>query len=98
MKNLNSNRKIKGLNYSDITIIRGKVVLGEDIEQTELKLFLGFLQDLAKAIMAQTKLYQNYGDLYKNTIEGLEKDLDDTNQEIDAVQRILVHYSAFDRN
>ena len=93
MKNLNS--KIKPVEYIQL---RAQIICGEPCEPSELEVFLQFLQSLARAIMAQSAIYRNYGSFYKHTLEGLEKDLDDTNQEIDIVQKMLVQYKGFEQN
>lgn len=91
MKNLNS--KIKPVEYNQI---RAQIILCEPCEPQELEVFLQFLQSLSRAIMAQSAIYRNYGSFYKHTLEGLEKDLDNTNQEIDIVQKMLVQYKGFE--
>lgn len=90
MKNLNS--KIKPVEYNQL---RAQIICGEPCEPSELEVFLQFLQSLARAIMAQSAIYRNYGNFYKHTLEGLDKDLDNTNQEIDIVQKMLVQYKGF---
>lgn len=92
-----SNSKIKGVEYK-FHAIRVQIVCGEPCEPQELEVFLQFLQSLARAIMAQSAIYRNYGSFYKHTLEGLEKDLDDTNQEIDIVQKMLIQYKGFEQN
>ena len=97
MDNLKQNSKIKGVDYR-FHSIRASMVCGEPCEPTELEMFLGFLQDLARAIMAQASIMRIYSGFYTNALNGLEKDLEDTNKEIDAVQKILMQYKGFERN
>ncbi len=97
MGKVNQNSKIKGVNYI-IHHVRAGVVLGEAQEPEELEVLLQFLQNIAKAIMAQSAILRRYRDFYKKTLEGLEKDLEDTNKEIDNIQKILVQYRSFQSN
>lgn len=96
MDNSHHNCKIKD---QDLLIqVRAGIVCNEPQEPEELEVYLELLQNLAKAMMAQLAIYRQRRSLYANTIEGLEKDLEETNRDIDNAQKILMQYRQFQHN
>ena len=91
MENLNHNIKLAtGMKRDHILSIHAAVIMREnDIEKEELEYFLTYLQTISLGITKQLHNYRYHKDYFKNAIEGLEKDLDANNKEIDTVQSML---------
>lgn len=84
--------------YTKMISIQAELICQEDVALEEAKLFLEFLQELSRAMMGQLAVVNRYRIFYKNSIRGLEKDLEENNREIDRVQNYIKNFLKYKSN